>query len=155
MIFHFGTKSECHLATCHPAITLVAREALAMGVMDVGVIHGWRGEKIQNLLYNAGDSKLPWDKSKHNRMINGKPYSWAIDILIYVNGKASWYRPYYLIMAGVFITCAKKLGIELRWGGNWDMDAEPLTDQKFQDLGHYELIREYELIVPPDIFIEK
>lgn len=33
-----------------------------------------------------------------------------------------------------------KLGIDIRWGGNWDMDGEPVTDQNFQDLVHFELV---------------
>jgi len=28
--------------------------------------------------------------------------------------------------------------VKIRWGGNWDMDGEPVTDQEFQDLVHYE-----------------
>jgi peptidoglycan L-alanyl-D-glutamate endopeptidase CwlK len=31
------------------------------------------------------------------------------------------------------------LGVKLRWGGNWDRDGEPVTDQDFQDLVHFEL----------------
>jgi hypothetical protein len=32
------------------------------------------------------------------------------------------------------------VGVMIRWGGNWDMDGEPITDQDFQDLVHFELI---------------
>lgn len=146
MTFHFGKKSRACLDTCHPALVYVAREALYTEVMDFGVIHGYRGKALQDSLYLNGKSTLKWPNSKHNKTENGEPYSWAIDIMIYVNGKASWFRDYYIVMSGVFLTCAKKLGIDIIWGGNWDGDAEPLTDQKLLDLGHYELAKPYRVI---------
>ena len=44
------------------------------------------------------------------------------------------------VLAGIILTCAVKRGIKIRWGGNWDMDSEPITDQDFQDLVHYERV---------------
>ncbi len=35
---------------------------------------------------------------------------------------------------------AKGCWINIRWGGNWDQDGEPVTDQDFQDLMHYEIV---------------
>jgi peptidoglycan LD-endopeptidase CwlK len=39
------------------------------------------------------------------------------------------------------------MGIEIRWGGDWDGDGD-LSDHKFNDLPHFELIdsstKEYE-----------
>jgi len=35
----------------------------------------------------------------------------------------------------------KMLEVDLRWGGNWDMDGEPITDQDFQDLVHFEEVK--------------
>jgi peptidoglycan L-alanyl-D-glutamate endopeptidase CwlK len=34
---------------------------------------------------------------------------------------------------------AAKMGIKIRWGGDWDRDEE-LHDQTFFDLPHFELI---------------
>jgi peptidoglycan L-alanyl-D-glutamate endopeptidase CwlK len=34
---------------------------------------------------------------------------------------------------------AKLKGILLRWGGDWNMDGRT-TDNKFDDLGHFELV---------------
>jgi peptidoglycan L-alanyl-D-glutamate endopeptidase CwlK len=42
-------------------------------------------------------------------------------------------------MAGVILTCAKQLGVKLRWGGDWDGDGNRLNN-KFNDLAHFELV---------------
>jgi len=40
--------------------------------------------------------------------------------------------------AGFVLGIAAVMGIELRWGGDWDMDDD-LHDQTFNDLVHFEL----------------
>ena len=42
-------------------------------------------------------------------------------------------------MAGYIQATADKLGIKIRWGGDWDSDGD-LDDQTFMDLGHFELV---------------
>ena len=42
-------------------------------------------------------------------------------------------------MAGFVMGIANTVGIKLRWGGDWDKDTE-LKDNKFNDLGHFEII---------------
>jgi len=39
------------------------------------------------------------------------------------------------------LSVGKMLEVDLRWGGNWDMDGEPITDQDFQDLVHFEEVK--------------
>ena len=34
-------------------------------------------------------------------------------------------------------------GVEIRWGGDWDSDTQ-VKDNKFDDLVHFELIKETE-----------
>ena len=140
--YRFGKSSERRLLTIHPGPVLVVREAIALGLIDFGIIHGFRGKELQNQLFRDGDSEKPWPESKHNILhpTTGKPWSGAFDIAIYIDGQISWKKEYYVYAAGMMQACGKELGIPLRWGGNWDMDGEPLTDQKFQDLGHFERI---------------
>ena len=45
----------------------------------------------------------------------------------------------YNRLAGIMLSCAKHLGLELRWGGDWDSDSNTL-DQDFIDLPHFELV---------------
>ncbi len=47
-----------------------------------------------------------------------------------------------LIMAGIIQAAFKVLNIEFTWGGNWDGDGEPLSDQTFQDLLHFQVPKE-------------
>lgn len=63
----------------------------------------------------------------------------AIDVAPYVNGKASYDYRHCCFFAGVVLAIAGMLKIKVRWGGNWDMDEEVMTDQDFQDLVHFEL----------------
>ena len=39
---------------------------------------------------------------------------------------------------GIAVGIAKRKGIKLRWGGDWDRDGE-LSDNRFNDLGHLEI----------------
>ena len=138
MLLNFGKASQQKLDEIHPALAYVFREALACGIMDFSVTEAFRGKAEQNRFYYMvpPKTKLKWPRSKHNK----KP-SKAGHAVPYVNGKASYKYEHCIFLAGVILTCAEKLGFKIRWGGNWDMDGEPVTDQEFKDLVHYERIR--------------
>jgi peptidoglycan L-alanyl-D-glutamate endopeptidase CwlK len=61
----------------------------------------------------------------------------AIDVLPFPVDYKDIERIYYF--AGWVKCTAKKLGIKLTWGGDWN-DNTIINDQNFQDLAHYELI---------------
>ena len=42
---------------------------------------------------------------------------------------------------GYVVGAAYRLGIPLRWGGDWDRDHDVFDDQRFQDLVHFEIPR--------------
>ena len=44
----------------------------------------------------------------------------------------------FYFFAGYVKGIASQMGIELRWGGDWDSDNQ-LHDQTFMDLPHFEL----------------
>ena len=62
----------------------------------------------------------------------------AVDIAPYPINWKDTEKFYYV--AGIVMGVAGMLGIELRWGGDWDRDDD-LHDQTFMDLGHFELVR--------------
>ena len=134
-VYQFGERSLINLDSAHYGLQCIIREALSMGLIDFAIIEGHRNKGRQNRLYKLGRSRLQWPESKHN-----KTPSEAVDAAPYVNGKISWQKEHCIFLAGIILTCAKKWGIPLRWGGNWDMDGEPVTDQDFQDLVHYEVV---------------
>lgn len=135
-MFKFGSRSLKNLSQAHNDIQEVANASLALGILDFSVIETHRGKAAQDRYYRLGKSKVQWPDGKHNSFPSD-----AADLVPYVNGKISWDKNHCLVLAGVVLAAAKLVLVELRWGGNWDMDGEPVTDQDFQDLVHFELIR--------------
>ena len=129
----FGKRSMKNLYLLSYNLQWVMREALAMELMDFSVICTHRSRGDQDQAFMDGKSKVRWPNSKHNSMP-----SKAVDCVPYVNGKISWNAMHCCCLAFMILTVAKKIGINIRWGGNWDMDYEPITDQDFNDLCHFE-----------------
>lgn len=135
MKFNFGKTSQGKLCTVHLDLEIIMEDALDTGIMDFSIIEGHRGRTKQNRYYDLGKSKVKFPDGKHNE----EP-SQAVDAAPFINGKVSWNKLHCCVLAGIILACAAKRGIKIRWGGNWDMDNEPITDQNFQDLVHYELV---------------
>ena len=127
----FGSTSKLRLTTCHPEIRAVMNDAIK--VLDFSIITGRRDEEQQTAAYEAGNSQVPWPESTHNT----EPLSEGIDIAPYpINWKDT---ERFVYLAGIIMGIAFKMGIDLRWGGDWDRDTEVL-DEKFRDFGHFEVI---------------
>jgi peptidoglycan L-alanyl-D-glutamate endopeptidase CwlK len=139
MGFEFSTTSQRKLDTCENDLRIVLENTLALGVIDISVLEGVRERRLQDIYFKDGVSKLRWPESKHN-VLTRIDKSRAVDIAPYVRGKLSFDIGHCCFLAGLILATAKHLGISIRWGGNWDMDGEPITDQGFNDLVHYELI---------------
>lgn len=139
MNYIYGRRSKSILETVNVLLAQVFVYALDTGLMDITIIDGRRSRQQQNLYYAQGRSKVQWPNSKHN-VRYPHDLSKAIDAAPYVNGKTSSDFRHCIFLAGVIQTVGYDMGVSIRWGGNWDMDGEPVTDQDFQDLWHYELI---------------
>jgi len=141
--FSFGIRSKEKLYTCHPDLILIFETAIAISNVDFGVSEGNRSIADQYKYYRAGKSQIDGihKKGKHNY----KP-SLAVDYYAFINGKASWDKEALSYIAGLLhavteiLYAAGKITHKLRWGGNWDMDGEILTDQTFDDRPHAELV---------------
>ena len=138
-MYKYGKKSEKCLSTIKIELANVCRRALSYGVMDASVVEGRRSKEDQDRYFSEGKSRVKWPNGKHNVMCPGD-LACAVDIAPYVNGKVSWNKNHCLVWAGLMLAAASEEGVSIRWGGNWDMDGEPVTDQNFQDLVHFELI---------------
>jgi len=144
-MFKLSHGSLSLLDTCDERLQQVAIRTMSKQVIDFGISHGWRGEVLQNQLFDAGKSKKRWPDSKHNAVdVLGEPRSLAFDAYPYVrvNGKGGipWTDArYWYFLAGVLLTTAEEVGVKLRWGGDWDGDTD-FSDQTFDDLGHFELV---------------
>jgi peptidoglycan L-alanyl-D-glutamate endopeptidase CwlK len=132
----FNKSSEAKLKTCDNRLQIICNRAIQVSKIDFGISCGYRSPEDQLIAYNAGKSKIDGITTigKHNY----SP-SKAVDIFGYVNGKADYSVPVLTYLAGIFQAVSFDMGIELRWGGNWDRDGEILTDQDFDDLPHFEL----------------
>ena len=141
MSFKYGKSSLEKLSTVNPFLKQIFKNVLRMKIMDITIIYGVRDAKEQNRLYKEGLSKLKWPESKHNiRQVFWK--SRAIDAAPFIKGNVSYNYNHCAYLAGLVMGEAERMGIKLRWGGDWDKDGEAITDQSFNDLIHYELIME-------------
>ncbi len=125
----FGASSTAQLHTCAPPLIEVFKAAIEH--IDIKIISGHRSIARQQHLYEIGRSKKKGGDSVHNHTpsdgVDWAPY--PIDW----NDLPRWY--YY---AGIIKAIGLSMGIDLRWGGDWDSDMI-LTDNKFNDLGHFEI----------------
>jgi len=133
MVFHWGKKSMLNRATLTPNLRKIADKVLGYDVIDCMVDCSYRDKAEQHRLYLLDKSKVEWPLSKHNHLP-----SKAMDLVPVINRRASWNHYHCSVLAGLVLAAASELGIRIRWGGNWDMDHEPITDQDFQDLAHFE-----------------
>lgn len=131
---NFGSRSRTNLSQAHPDLQKLFNEVIKH--YDCAVICGRRDEEDQNKAYGEGRSKLQYPQSKHN-----KTPSLAVDVVPWFKNKPHirWNDKEKFYEFGGFVQgVAAALWINIRWGGNWDMDDE-LKDQSFFDLPHFEL----------------
>jgi peptidoglycan L-alanyl-D-glutamate endopeptidase CwlK len=136
----FGERSLNRLTTCHAEIQEVCFEVIP--VYDFTIICGRRGEMAQNSAFANGYSNAPWPESRHNAI--APLLSDAIDI-------APWFAkaPHirwdhereFIQLSGYILQAAFTLGVELRYGGDWDSDRDLYDLNKPFDLAHFERIQ--------------
>jgi len=132
--YKFSDLSKKHLSECDPKLQEIAKEAI--DTINFTVITGIRTKAEQERKVRKGLSEVHWPNSKHNVKCEGDK-SQAFDLAPYPIDWKDTDRFY--LLAGIIIQIAKQKGIEVRWGGDWDSDFD-LNDQKFNDLGHFELV---------------
>lgn len=129
----FSVNSELQLATVHPDLQKVLREAIKH--FDFTVIEGHRGKAAQNAAYAKGLSQLPWPKGNHNavpsRAADIAP--WPVD---WKEGEKPHLR--FAMLMGVVLVCAHSQGVKVRFGMDWNRNLDP-RDETFLDLPHVEL----------------
>ena len=127
----WSKRSRLNYDTCHKDLQLVADAVLKQ--FNCSFIEGHRQKQDQNRYFFMGLSQLPWPESSHNPFPSEAMHlmPWPID----------WSDlPRIRFFAGIVVGVGGILGVELRWGGDWDRDTQ-LKDNSFNDLGHYELIK--------------
>jgi len=126
---YFGKKSKERLDTCDNNLQKVFNEVIKH--VDCSVLEGHREKDRQNKLFEEGKTKVKYPNGRHNR----QPSS-AVDVTPY---PVDWKdRERQTLFAGFVIGVASQMGINLRWGGDWDQDFQ-VVDNRFDDFPHFEL----------------
>ncbi len=132
---HFSRRSQNRLRTCHPKLQLIFDEVILY--RDCTIVEGHRGQLRQDRAFDEGRSQLRWPDGNHNDFP-----SRAIDVGPWIDGHIPWDdRLAFVRFAGFVEAIAARLGIRIRWGGDWDGDRDQ-HDQTFNDLVHFELAEE-------------
>jgi len=125
----FGKNSRNRLATCDKRLQEVFNEVIKH--VDCSVLEGHRGEERQNRFVDEGKSKVRFPNGRHNAVP-----SRAVDITPY---PVDWEdRERQTLFAGFVLGLASGMGINLRWGGDWDQDFQ-VVDNRFDDFPHFEI----------------
>ena len=125
----FGRSSRTRLDSCEPDLQQVFNEVIKY--VDCSVLEGHRGQERQNKLCDEGKSKVRFPDGRHNKLP-----SRAADVTPY---PVDWDdRERQTLFAGFVLGVARGMGINLRWGGDWDQDWE-VKDNTFDDFPHFEL----------------
>lgn len=141
MTYKFGTKSLTNLHGVHPHLVMCVEAAMDKQIMDFSVREGVRSLERQKELFKSGASKTM--NSKH--LIQPDGYGHAVDLYPYpINmdkvNDGNWVEiSRFGVLAGIMLSCARELGIKLKWGNDWNGDGQTL-DHSFHDAPHFELI---------------
>lgn len=144
----FSAKSTAELATVHPDLVRVVRQARAWSKVAFEVSQGARTIEQQREFFRAGKSKVNPDAyatpaalyaaAKHV-VGPGAPLSRAVDVFTPGQPGGAFDRHALCYVAGVMRAAAESLGIAIRWGGDFDRDGLVLEPKTFHDLPHFEI----------------
>jgi peptidoglycan L-alanyl-D-glutamate endopeptidase CwlK len=132
--YRFSMASLASRAKLHPK--LIACVDLAIREMDFKILDATRGRAAQERAFALGHSKARFGDSAHNYLpavavdLFPAPYSW--------DTKRADVRDAFKQLADVMMHAGQRLGVPLRWGGDWDRDGRP-NSVGLIDLPHFEL----------------
>ena len=125
-MYKFGKRSRERLKGVDTRLINVLNELIKM--MDVTIIEGVRTKERQAKLLKQGATKVKYSKHMEGKAVDLAPY--PID---------SKNRDGFYYMGGMIRGIAKQLGLNIRFGGDWDSDGDT-KDNSFDDLVHVEIL---------------
>lgn len=129
-MYKYSQKSLTRLYSCDEKLQLLFKEVIKH--TDCSILEGHRDERRQEQLFSEGKTKVHYPFGRHNCTP-----SRAIDVTPY---PVDWKdRERQTLFAGFVLGIASKMGIKIRWGGDWDKDWK-VKDNRFDDFPHFELI---------------
>jgi|TARA_Y100000310_G_scaffold195873_1_gene195883 peptidoglycan L-alanyl-D-glutamate endopeptidase CwlK len=149
----FGSNSLDRLDTCHIDLQIVMREVISRlpwidevsGILieDCTIIEGRRNEERQNYLFDTRKSQVEYPDSNHNAYPSD-----AVDSAVYHAEKPHirWNdKDEFEAYSRLVLSVAAELGVNLRWGGDWDRDGVRVDKdphEKFFDGPHFERLKD-------------
>ena len=139
MAFRLGAQSRARLRGVHPDLIKVVELAITLSRVDFMVLEGVRTKARQLELYAQGRTKpgpvVTWTKTS-NHFVKADGHGLAVDLCPY---PVDWddLTKFDAIAAAMF-EAAKRLGIAIRWGADWDRDGKP-RERGETDSPHFEL----------------
>lgn len=126
----FDKSSAEVLSKAHPLLRKLMTACIKQ--RSFKILQSTRGRAAQELAYRQGRSKVRFGNSAHN-------YSPAIAMDV-VPLPVDWknLKEFESLARDVILPTANRLGIPIRWGGDWNMNGKTL-DERFVDMPHYEL----------------
>ena len=131
----YSTTSKERLETADIRLQNIFNEAIKF--KDITIIEGHRTADQHFRNVAAGKTKVGYKNSKHSHTpslaIDASPYP------LPKNWGEKWIdRVKFYELATLIKYIGEKQGVNIRWGGDWDMDGD-YSDQTFNDLVHYEI----------------
>lgn len=110
--FVFSSSSLTRLNGVNDNLVRVVKRALELSTQDFAVLEGLRTKERQRELVREGASQ-----TMNSNHITGR----AVDLVPIVDGKVSWDWKYYYPIAEAMRKAAKELGVQVKWGGSWEV----------------------------------
>lgn len=117
----FGVRSLLRLRGIHPDLRKVMDEAIKITAQDFTILEGKRTIERQRQLLKAGATR-----TLRSRHLTGH----AVDVGVLVKGQVRWDWPLYENIAKTIKMAAKRVGVNIEWGGDW---------RTFKDGPHFQL----------------
>tara|TARA_X000001388_G_C2195497_1_gene109173 strand:+ start:101 stop:499 length:399 start_codon:yes stop_codon:yes gene_type:complete len=127
----FSRKSRSKLEGVDARLVLLLEEVVKY--FDITVIEGKRSQERQNQLVKEGKSKTKFGKHVQGMAVDIAPYP--------IDWNA---RDDFHYLGGFVLGIACKMGINIRWGGDWSSSSlakeqRTTKDNNFDDLVHFEI----------------
>ncbi|MCT4590518.1 MAG: M15 family metallopeptidase [Carboxylicivirga sp.] len=115
-MFEFSNRSLKRLEGVNPQLIELMKKAIARSPIDFGIPAdgGKRTAERQKELYDKGVSKCDGTITKSYHQSGN-----AVDVYAYVDGKASWDVEHLAMIAGVVLSVAAEMNLNVRWGGTF------------------------------------
>ena len=140
MAFRLSARSLSRLEGVHPDLVQVVKRAIEITPVDFMVVEGVRTPARQKELYAQGRTrpggKVTWTLNSNHFVSKKTGFGHAVVLL---PAPYDWKEgPHWKQMADAMLKAGAELGVELRWGKDWDRD-KIIGEKGETDGPHFEL----------------